>query len=259
MLGLINKSCWICKSVDYALKNGGNVIAVIPTQGLGSRLFPLTNGFSKALLRVGDTPILYRLLNSFAKTNVKDVVLIVNPDDNSVKEFLSVSSFDFNIETIERTPDGYLSDLYFIYSQIKSSFVCLDCDLIVSNQELRNFIQNSQLIAEECDLVIGTTFNKPTHDPDSSIGIMENPNGTISILGRGVRSSLHIVPTFYWTERGLEDCKKFLDQGIKKGSLYLSAISKTHKIKAFYYTSAMDVDTIDDLQLANEYLNTIVD
>ncbi|RLM53778.1 sugar phosphate nucleotidyltransferase, partial [Halorubrum sp. Atlit-26R] len=51
--------------------------AIIPTAGQGTRLFPQTHTKPKAMVRLAGKPILGHILDSLARTQINEVILIV--------------------------------------------------------------------------------------------------------------------------------------------------------------------------------------
>lgn len=63
--------------------------AVIPAAGLGTRLLPITKAVPKALLPVDGKPAIQWTLEEAVAAGCRDIVVVVNPAQASVREFLT--------------------------------------------------------------------------------------------------------------------------------------------------------------------------
>ncbi len=53
---------------------------IILAGGTGSRLYPLTKVTNKSLLPIGDSPMLYRMINLLTLSGISDIMLITGPE-----------------------------------------------------------------------------------------------------------------------------------------------------------------------------------
>lgn len=231
------------------------MIAVIPTQGLGLRMRPLTNHMPKALVPILGVPILQRLLMSLSETGINTVIITTNPTDTSIRQFLLGKEFPFCIELIKIKPVSALVDLLVISNHVKSDFFSFDCDLITQPNELCSFVRTApRLLA---DLVVGTTRYPPL-STERAVGIAKKGDQKVSILDRGISSGqLRLVPSFFWTPKALEGCDEYISQGIISGPVYMKEISKSRIVRSVYYEVALDVNTPDEVSRAEVLLRSL--
>jgi len=62
-------------------------IAVIPAAGLGTRFKPFTNVYPKEMLPINNKPILAHLIEELIESNMEEVIIIINKDKDSIKEY----------------------------------------------------------------------------------------------------------------------------------------------------------------------------
>ena len=84
--------------------------AIIPVAGVGTRLRPHTHSLPKALLRVGDKPIIGHILDKLIPLNVERLILIIGYLGEKIKAYVS-ANYTFNdvqyVEQEERNGLGH--------------------------------------------------------------------------------------------------------------------------------------------------------
>ena len=96
--------------------------------GTGSRLFPLTNVFSKQLLPIYDKPMIYYPLSTLMLFGIRDILIISTPSDNPhVKDLLRHGKqLGLNIEyKIQEEPKGIAEAFIIGKGFIENDDVCL--------------------------------------------------------------------------------------------------------------------------------------
>lgn len=74
------------------------VVGMIFAAGKGTRLVPFTHTMPKALVPVGDVPMLRRVIERFAKAGITDIVINIHHFADKIREYLtSNNNFGLNI------------------------------------------------------------------------------------------------------------------------------------------------------------------
>ena len=72
------------------------MIGIILAAGSGSRLFPLTKGFSKHFCPVYDKPLFYYPLSLLLLLKIKKIVIVVNKEDLKTFKIIPMSMEEEN-------------------------------------------------------------------------------------------------------------------------------------------------------------------
>eukprot|EP00124_Ichthyophonus_hoferi_P004441 Ihof_evm3s489 gene=Ihof_evmTU3s489 len=106
--------------------------AVVMAGGPGSRMYPLTENFPKALLPVGNKPLIWYSLNQLERAGFKDIIVLVQKGDTQLLQYLHEQYEEKDrlvVETVE--PElGTAESLRLVKDKIKMDFVLVTCDLV---------------------------------------------------------------------------------------------------------------------------------
>jgi len=90
--------------------------ALIPAAGLGTRLRPITRYVSKSMLPVGNRPLIHFVLDEVEAAGLKNVFVIVNPDDSALKDYLTRFDRSLEIQAVDQPrPRGLADALLYGY------------------------------------------------------------------------------------------------------------------------------------------------
>lgn len=128
--------------------------AVILAAGLGSRLHKVSGGKSKALLEVGDRPLILHQLEMLADHGVGPVLVIVGHQGDEVQRVIGErAEILLNDRFVETNS---LFSLWLARDWVKGPFLLLNCDLLCHPQVL--------------DLLLATKGNALAYDSTASRG-----------------------------------------------------------------------------------------
>ena len=109
-----------------------NTPIVIMAGGLGTRLYPYTKILPKALIPIGEIPIVEHIINKFFSYGSSQFFLIVNHKKNMIKAYFSENEKEYIVNFIdEDKPLGTGGGLSLLKGKIKSTFILSNCDIII--------------------------------------------------------------------------------------------------------------------------------
>ncbi len=104
--------------------------AVILAAGRGTRLAPVTDDRSKAMVPVLGRPLVDRVVETLAVNGLRDLVMVIGPDDEEIRQFFTaVSSLDLSVEfVVQEERLGMAHALSLAAPLIDGPFVVSACD-----------------------------------------------------------------------------------------------------------------------------------
>ena len=100
--------------------------------GEGSRLVPLTKILPKALLPIGEEPIIALIIDKFVEYGCKNFHLSVNYKANIIKAYFKGFRHNYKIQYLnEKTPLGTAGSLRFLKNRIKGPLFVSNCDMLI--------------------------------------------------------------------------------------------------------------------------------
>jgi len=109
-----------------------DIPVVIMAGGRGNRLEPFTKIISKALIPIGDKPIIEIIIDEFKKQGVEKYFLTLNHKSEMVKSYFNSADKDYEIQYVEeRKFLGTAGSLKLLENNIDDLFIVSNCDVIV--------------------------------------------------------------------------------------------------------------------------------
>jgi glucose-1-phosphate thymidylyltransferase len=237
---------------------------IILAGGTGSRLYPATKAICKQLLPIYDKPMIYYPLSILMLSNIKDILMIVRPQDESLFKLLlrDGSQWGINIEyKLQENPNG-LPEAFIL----GESFIDGDQTMLILGD---NFIYGQNLQFQLQNAVKqktgGTIFTYLVKDPERyGVLVLDDQQKPIDVVEKPKNyiSNLAIPGLYIFDERVCEVAKALKPS--KRGETEITDVIRWYmergelKVSQFGRGTAwFDSGTSNSLLQASSFVHTI--
>lgn len=259
---------------------------IILAGGAGSRLHPITKGVSKQLLPVYDKPMIYYPLSTLMLAEIKDILIITTPEEQSMFKRLlgDGSSFGVNLSyAVQEKPNG-LAEAFIIGEDfIGDDSVCLILgDNIFHGPEFRKRLLRAKSIASDKIVPRAVVFGYEVSDPQR-YGVAEITKAGVSCDDDGLdlysvvsleekpespKSNIAVTGLYFYPNDVIEVAKSIKPS--VRGELEITEVNNRYNQTVANDGGMMldlillgrgfawlDTGTFDSLQEASSYVETI--
>ena len=236
---------------------------IILAAGSGSRLLPVTKYINKHLLPVNDKPMIFYPLSILMLAGVKDILIIVNPDDIKNYEILLGNGSSLGIKIkyeIQLKPNGIAEALNISKSFIKKeNFFLILGDNFFYGQYLQKFLYDAQLNKRKA-----TLFVYPVQDTKEYGIITLNKNKIVKIIEKPKKtnSNLAVTGLYYFPNEVIKIYDKLKPS--KRGELEINDVNnlliKKNKVELKIFGRGfawLDMGTFENLLETGSFIQTI--
>ena len=236
---------------------------IILAAGSGSRLLPVTKYINKHLLPVNDKPMIFYPLSILMLAGVKDILIIVNPDDIKNYEILLGNGSSLGIKIkyeIQLKPNGIAEALNISKSFIKKeNFFLILGDNFFYGQYLQKFLYDAQLNKRKA-----TLFVYPVQDTKEYGIITLNKNKIVKIIEKPKKtnSNLAVTGLYYFPNEVIKIYDKLKPS--KRGELEITDVHnlliKKNKVELKIFGRGfawLDMGTFENLLETGSFIQTI--
>jgi L-glutamine-phosphate cytidylyltransferase len=223
--------------------------AIILAAGMGTRLRPLTNDTPKSLVKVAGEPMAERQIRFLKEKGIDDIIVVTG----YLHEKFEYLKEKYGVKLIHNEKYHLYNNVYTMYlvrEYLQDSYVN-DADVFMTNNFLKNDLEYSTFFG-------GMKYNFKQewilkHDETGSVHEVIVADGS-DYINSGIT---------FWTKRDGQLLKKKLEEAIDSGQfkdLYWDNIVQANlanldvKISKIQTEEWFEIDSIEDLEKANEYL-----
>lgn len=229
--------------------------AGIIAAGEGSRLRSEGIATLKPLVPVGGVPLIERLLQSFIRCEISEVVCIINEHSLAVKKFVEERRLGIPVRFVTKTTPSSMHSLFELAPHLMDGrFLLTTVDSIFDGDEFSQFIRHARQSPSSDGTLAVTNFvddENPLHVRfDSSNRILDfgpSPDGQTS---GWVTGGLYV-----FSPKIFGEIDTMLKQGAMRLRNFLShLVQRGYVLEAFPFSKIVDVDHRDDIQTAETLL-----
>lgn len=119
-------------SAEMTRKLPSDISLVIMAGGKGTRLYPYTQILPKALIPIGDTPIMDHIIQHFEHYGIHSVYMILNHKKNMIKAYYNEGHCNSSVQYIDE--DMFLGTgggISLLHGKIHNTFFLSNCDCLL--------------------------------------------------------------------------------------------------------------------------------
>jgi NDP-sugar pyrophosphorylase family protein len=234
--------------------------AGIIAAGEGSRLRSEGITTPKPLVPVNGVPLIERLIMSYIRAGIDELVCIVNESSTGVKSFVEKKQFPIPVTFVVKTTPSSMHSLFALAPHLKDGrFLLSTVDSIFNEAEFGQFMSH----ARTRDTVDGLLAVTDFIDDENPLTVQVDPSMRILAFGAGKaaprspRSSAPLATggLYILSPRIFDEIDSALDRGIGRLRNFLShLLERGYALEAYPFSKIVDVDHASDVRTAEDLL-----
>ena len=226
--------------------------AGIIAAGEGSRLKSEGITVPKPLVEVNGVPLIERLLRSFIRSGISEVVCIINEESREVKRF--VEERDLNIPVrfvVQSTPSSMHSLFALAPHLIDGRFLLSTVDPVFDDTEFSRFLEYAQQRKNADGVLAVTSFI----DDENPLYVQLDASRRIRGFSKSDRMKWVTGGLYFFSPGIFKEVKNVLNQRIERLRNFLAyLVQHGYVLEGFAFSKIVDVDHVQDIQTAESLL-----
>ncbi|HEC93742.1 MAG TPA: phosphocholine cytidylyltransferase family protein [Candidatus Atribacteria bacterium] len=230
---------------------------LILASGIGKRLYPLTKGMPKPLVKIHGKEILRYQIENLIECGLTDLLITTGPFSNKIKEFVKKNYPEMHVSYIKNPKyesTNYIYSMWLTKKFIDDDIILLHSDLLFEKKLLEKIINT------DGNRVLVNKKIKPNEKDFKAV--IENGRVVkigVNFFGNNAFASFPLYKFFkkdflLW----INECEKYIEK--KEVEIYaediLNMLSDSILLYPtyFYNEMCMEIDTRDDIKIAETIL-----
>ena len=226
--------------------------AGIIAAGDGSRLRAEGIVLPKPLVQVDGVALIERLLNSFIRSGISEVICIVNEYSLEVKRFVEEKKFSIPVSFVVKTTPSSMHSLFALVPYLDGEkFLLSTVDSIFDDRELVRFLDHAKSNPSLDGLLAVTNFI----DDENPLYVTCDVSNRILGFSKSEHSPWITGGLYVFSPRIFKEMDVVLRQRIERLRNFLGhLVNDGYTFEAFPFSKIIDIDHVHDIQTAEALL-----
>ena len=224
--------------------------------GEGSRLKAESVELPKPLVEINNVPLIERLFSTAIRNGAESISCITNEEFHEVHKYLSDRKFDVPFNLIIKSTPSSLHSFYALKQFLENKSFCLTTvDTVFKEEEFSNFIREAELHPEYDGLLAITDFI----DDEKPLCVELNEKFKILRFEDSAENLKFATGgLYYFSPNILDEMDEAINSGMMRLRNFLKLlVKKNYHLNAFKFSKIIDVDHYNDIETAEEFLNSM--
>jgi NDP-sugar pyrophosphorylase family protein len=228
------------------------VKAGIIAAGDGSRLRSEGITLPKPLVLVDGVPLIERLIRSYARCGISEIVCIVNEYSLQVKEYVEAKEFPIHVGFVVKTTPSSMHSLFELSPHLADGqFLLSTVDSIFNEGELSSLLEYARLHQSVDGILAVTDFV----DDENPLYVELDPARRITAFRKSERKTWVTGGLYVFAPRIFREIEAMLNSGTQRLRNFLGhLLLHGYRLEGFPFSKIVDVDHVHDIVAAEEML-----
>jgi choline kinase len=235
------------------------VKAVILNSGTGTRLCPLTRRIPKALIKIGNKPLLGYQVDNLIGCGVKDIIMTTGPFEKKIKKYMQTKYPDAKVSYVKNPKyrtTNYIYSIWLTKELVNDNIILLHGDLLFEKRLLERLVGE-----KHANSVLVNRKIKPPPEKDFKAVIKKGRVIKIGVEFSG-RNAFFSAPLYKFSKSDFLFWLDEIEKVVRKGNVRIYAenvfneISDKIMLCPLYFDEeiCLEIDTKEDLETAEKLI-----
>lgn len=221
--------------------------------GEGSRLKMEGLNVPKPLVKIGDTPMVYRIINSALQNGANSISIIINESAKELKDYLDTININVPLNIVIKSTPSSMHSLFELSKFLNDEpFFLATTDSIYKDDEFKEYVRFCKTHKEYDAILAVTEFV----DDEKPLSVKINSNFEIINFDDSIGDNKFVTGGLYFFRSLIfSEMDSALNSGTNRLRNFLRLLlKKEYKMRAFAFSKMIDVDHVNDIKTAEEFL-----
>ena len=206
----------------------------------------------KPLVSINGIPLIERLIRSYSRCGISEIVCIVNEYSLQVKTYIESKRFSIPIRFVIKTTPSSMHSLFELAPHLMDGqFLLSTVDSIFNEDELSGFLKYAQEHQSVDGILAATNFV----DDENPLFIELDDANRITSFGKSAKTNWVTGGLYVFSQSIFREIDAAERQGIQRLRNFLGhLLEQKYRLEGFPFSKIVDVDHLHDIVTAEEML-----